>query len=160
MSYRYMYKQEQAIVFKLGRFFDIAPYYVWQETRTAQGEDQSNLIYLDVTAKTPLLSGGFTVNDRLRYQYDLDKEKTIWRNSLRLARPFRLSQWQIAPFIEDEVFYDTQSGQINRNWASIGIGMVPCRWGNISLAYLLDSRKQNDNWTEANVLVSSMSIRF
>src|SRR4030043_50908 len=54
MSYRYLFKLEQAINFKLGSYFEIAPYYVWQENKTTKGVERSSLSYLDLTGKMPL----------------------------------------------------------------------------------------------------------
>lgn len=35
MSSQYLFKLEQAIAFKVNKFLELAPYYVWQETRTS-----------------------------------------------------------------------------------------------------------------------------
>ncbi len=54
MSYQYLFKLEQAIAFKLNKYLELAPYYVWQENKTSIGYDRSDLFYFDVTGKIPL----------------------------------------------------------------------------------------------------------
>jgi len=161
MSYRYLFKLEQAINFKIGKYFELAPYYVYQETKSSGNVDRSDLVYLDGTAKVPLEKiFNLKIIDRLRYQYNFDKELTVWRNSTRLTKSFKIKSFELLPFIEDEIFYDTKLDKLNENWASAGISLVLNKYANISAAYLLDTKKKGDDWNYANVLVTSISLRF
>ena len=161
MSYRYLFKLEQAINFKIGKYFELAPYYVYQETKSSGNVDRSDLVYLDGTAKVPLEKiFNLKIIDRLRYQYNFDKELTVWRNSARITKSFKIKSFELLPFIEDEIFYDTKLDKLNENWASAGISLVLNKYANISVAYLLDTKKKGDDWNYANVLVTSMSLRF
>ena len=79
ITYRYLFKLEQAIAFKLNKFLEIAPYYVWQEAKSLGKVDRSDLAYLDLTGKIPLKKiFELKIIDRLRYQYNFDKELTVW----------------------------------------------------------------------------------
>jgi len=161
MSYRYLFKLEQAINFKLGKYFEIAPYYVWQENKTAKGVDRSNLSYLDLTGKIPLKElFDVKIVDRLRWQYNYDKGLTTWRNSTRLTKAYKVGKFELSPFIEDEIFYDTKLDKLNENWASAGVSMALNKYLNVSAAYLLDTKKKGNDWNYANVLVTSMSLKF
>ncbi len=161
MSYRYLFKLEQAINFKIGKYLELAPYYVYQEAKSGGNVDRSNLAYFDTTAKIPLEKiFNLKIIDRLRYQYNFDKELTVWRNSTRFTKSFKIKSFELLPFIEDEIFYDTKLDKLNENWASAGISLVLNKHANISIAYLLDTKKKGDDWSYANVLVTSMSLRF
>jgi len=161
MSYRYLFKLEQAINFKLGKYFEIAPYYVWQENKTAKGVDRSNLSYLDLTGKIPIKElFDVKIIDRLRWQYNYDKGLTTWRNSTRLTKAYKLGKFELSPFIEDEIFYDTKLDKLNENWASAGVSLALNKYLNVSVAYLLDTKKKGNDWNYANVLVTSMSLKF
>jgi len=161
MTDKYLFKLEQAIAFKVNKFFEVAPYYVWQESKTARGDDKSDLFYLDVTAKiTAEKLYGVKITDRLRYQYNFDKSLTVWRNSLRLAKAIKLGEWELSPFIEDETFYDTRQNQLNENWASAGVSLALNKNSNVAISYLLDSKKRGDDWVSANVLVTSFILKF
>ncbi len=161
MSYRKLFKLEQAINFKIGKYLELAPYYAYQEVKSRGNVDRSDLVYLDGTAKVPLEKVfNIKIIDRLRYQYNFDKELTVWRNSTRLARPFKIKSFELTPFVEDEVFYDTKLDEFNENWASVGVSLVLNKHANISIAYLLDTKKNGKDWAYANVLVTSFSLKF
>ncbi len=161
MSYRYLFKLEQAINFKLGNYLEIAPYYVWQENKTAKGLDRSNLSYLDLTGKIPLKElFDMKIIDRLRWQYNYDKGLTTWRNSARLTKAFKIGKFELSPFIEDEIFYDAKLEKFNENWASAGISFALGKNINIGVSYLLDTKKKSNDWIYANVLVTSISLKF
>jgi hypothetical protein len=161
MSYRYLFKLEQAINFKIGKYLELAPYYVYQEAKSGGNVDRSDLVYFDATAKIPLEKLlNLKIIDRLRYQYNFDKELTVWRNSTRLTKSFKIKSFELLPFIEDEIFYDTKLDKLNENWASAGISLVLNKHANASVAYLLDTKKRGNDWTYANVLVTSFSLKF
>lgn len=161
MSYRYLFKLEQAIAFKVNKYLEFAPYYVWQENKTTNGYDRSDLFYFDITGKIPLKEiFDLKIIDRLRYQYNFDKALTVWRNSTRLTRSFKVGKFEISLFIEDEVFYDTKQDKFNENWASAGILLALNKYANIGISYLLDTKKKDNDWSYANVLVSSFSLKF
>lgn len=161
MSYRYLFKLEQAINFKLGKYLEIAPYYVWQENKTAKGSDRTNLSYLDLTSKIPLKEFfDMKIIDRLRWQYNYDKRLTTWRNSARLTRAFKVGKFELSPFAEDEIFYDAKLERLNENWASVGISFMVNKNVNVGVSYLLDTKKKDNGWNYTNVLVTSASLKF
>ena len=161
MSYRYLFKLEQAINFKIGKYLELASYYVYQEAKSGGKIDRSDLVYFDTTAKIPLEKlFNLKIIDRLRYQYNFDKELTIWRNSTRLTKAFKLGKFEFSPFIEDEIFYDTKQDKLNENWASVGIFLNLNKYATIGVSYLLDTKRKGDDWLYANVLVTSLSIKF
>ena len=161
MSYRYLFKLEQAINFKLGSYFEIAPYYVWQENKTTKGFDRSNLSYLDLTGKIPLKEFfNIKMIDRLRWQYNYNKGLTTWRNSTRLTKAFKIGKFEFSPFIEDEIFYDTKLDKLNENWASAGLLFTLNKNSNIGVSYLLDTKKKGNDWAYTNVLITSFSLKF
>jgi len=152
---------EQAINFKIGKYLELAPYYVYQEAKSGGNVDRSDLVYFDATAKIPLEKLlNLKIIDRLRYQYNFDKALTVWRNSTRLTKPFKIKSFELLSFIEDEIFYDTKLDKLNENWASAGVSLVINKYANISITSLLDTKKKGNDWAYANVLVSSFSLKF
>ncbi len=161
MRDNYLFKLEQAIAFKLNKFLEVAPYYVWQEKKSSGNYDRSDLAYLDITGKMPFKKFfELKVLDRLRYQYNFDTNITTWRNSTRLTKAFKLAKFEIFPFVEDEIFYDTKLDTFNENWASAGLSLSLNKYANIGISYLLDTKKKGDDWSYTNVLVTSLSLKF
>ncbi len=161
MTDKYLFKLEQAVAFKIGKFLELAPYYVWQETKSSGKADRSDLVYFDTTAKIPLKNFfDLKIIDRFRYQYNFDKELTVFRNSTRFTKSFKIKNFEVSPFIEDEVFYDTKLDKVNENWASAGISLALNKHANVGVSYLLDTKRKGNDWSYANVLVTSVSIKF
>lgn len=161
MTDEYLFKLEQAVAFKIGKFLEIAPYYVWQEAKSSGKADRSDLAYFDTTAKIPLRNFfDLKIIDRFRYQYNFDKKLTVFRNSARFIRSFKIKSFELSPFIEDEVFYDTKLDTFNENWASAGIFLALNKNSNIGVSYLLDTKKKDNDWSHANVLITSLSVKF
>ncbi len=77
-----------------------------------------------------------------------------------MTKAFKVGKFELSPFIEDEVFYDTKQGIFNENWASAGISLALNKYANIGISYLLDTKKKGDDWNYANVLVTSFSLKF
>ncbi len=84
----------------------------------------------------------------------------MWRNSLRLTKVFKLGKIELSPFIEDEAFYDTKQDKFNENWASAGVSLLLNKHLSVSAGYLLDIKKKGNDWNYANVLVTSVSLKF
>jgi len=161
MTDKYLFKLENAIAFQINKYLELAPYYVWQENKTPSGNDRSDLFYLDVTGKIPLKEiFDLKMIDRMRYQYNFDKKLTIWRNSIKLTKAFKVGKYELSPFIEDEIFYDTGLDGINENWASAGVSLPLNKYANISVSYLLDTKKKGNDWSYANVFVTGLSFKF
>jgi hypothetical protein len=161
MADTYLIKPEFGVVLRVTSLIDITPHYVWQKSRTPGGWDYSDLSYLDATLKVPLSADGkLKLIERLRHEYNWDKATTTWRNALRLGQPLKLGAWTVAPFVEDEVFYSEESDRWNRNWASAGAALAVGKQVDVVLSYLLDAKRTEDDWTYANVLVTSFAARF
>jgi len=161
MSYQYLFKLEQAIAFKLNNYLEVAPYYVWQESKAATGYDRSDLFYFDTTGKIPMKEiFDLKIIDRLRYQYNFDKALTVWRNSTRVTRAFKVGKFELSPFIEDETFFDAKQEKFYENWASAGILLALNKYANIGVSYLLDTKKKGNDWTYSNALVTSLTLKF
>jgi hypothetical protein len=65
-----------------------------------------------------------------------------------------------SPFIEDETFFDAKQDKFYENWASAGILLVLNKYANIGISYLLDTKKKGDDWAYANVLITSLTLKF
>ncbi|MBI4706671.1 MAG: DUF2490 domain-containing protein [Candidatus Omnitrophica bacterium] len=162
MSYNYLFKLETGVSFKINKFWEITPYYVHQDKNTGALWDGSEISYLDNTFKFSFEKfSNIKLSNRLRFQYDYDKAKTIFRNSLRLYKGFKiLGTQEIGPFISEEPFYDCKLDRITEHRSTVGISYALNKNISFNIGYMLNSKKPADKWTYANVLVSNISFRF
>jgi hypothetical protein len=63
-------------------------------------------------------------------------------------------------FVEEEVFFSQQSDQLRESWTSAGVVVPIGKHIDLGVSYLLDLRRPTDDWTYANVLVTSVGLRF
>ena len=162
MSYKYLFKLETGVSFKINKFWEITPYYVHQDKNTGVLWDGSEISYLDNTFKFSLEKFFNTkISNRLRFQYDYDKAKTVFRNSLKFYKGFKIFGTQeIGPFISEEPFYDCKLDRITEHRSSVGVGYTFNKNFSLNVGYMLNSKKPAGKWTYTNVLVSNLSIRF
>lgn len=159
ISFQYHYRTENAINFRINEYFEIAPYYVLLETRTKQQKNKSKLFYLDLTGSFYIEKhAGLKITNRLRWQHNYEKGITILRNSIKLTKTLN-TRLKPLLFIEDEIFYDTESNKINENLAGPGLSFSLYKHIDAGISYLLISRK-NVKWIYSNALVSFINIKF
>lgn len=157
----YLFKLENGIAFKVNEYFEIIPYYVYQEKKSSNMWDSSNLAYLDEVIKIPLKEFfDLKISDRFRYQYDFDKGKAVLRNSLRISRVFPIAKLELVPYLMEEPFYDTKLDRITEHRSTAGILCNVTKNISFGLGYMLNSKKAVSKWTYANVLVSNLNIKF
>jgi hypothetical protein len=161
MRNAYLFKLETAPVFKVNDYLEVAPYYVYQEKKSAGVWDRSDLAYFDTTLKLALKQfWNIKLSNRLRYQYDFDKAKTTLRNSLRVSKPLKISKKEITPYFSEEPFYNAKLERITEHRAAAGLSYNLTKNTAVSLSYMLNSKKGASKWNYTNVLVSNINVRF
>jgi len=161
MRDNYLFKLETGPSFKLNKTLSVTPYYVYQEKKSGGNVDRSDLAYLDIAVKYPLenfFDAAFS--SRFRYQYDFDKGKATFRDSIKLSRDIKLGNITVAPYISEEPFYDAKLQKVNEHRTASGIAYNVSKNVTIGLGYMLNSKKPGKKWTYANVLVSNINIKF
>ena len=66
----------------------------------------------------------------------------------------------IWPFIQDEIFYDFDTSQLNQNRFSLGFTK---KWGNrtiFELYYMLKSNRRGSDWDETNIIGTGVKMAF
>ncbi|MDD5005493.1 MAG: DUF2490 domain-containing protein [Candidatus Omnitrophica bacterium] len=157
----YQFKLENGISFKVNDYFDITPYYVYQEKKSRNMWDRSDLVYLDGTFKVPLKNFfNLKFSNRLRYQYDFDKAKTTWRNTVKISKALKAGKLDVEPYFSEEPFYDAKLNRITEHRTTVGINCPISKNISLAVGYMLDSKKGGAKWSYANVLASNLNIKF
>lgn len=161
MSDQYLFKLETGPTFKINQYLDITPYYVYQEKRTVGLWDRSDIAYLDGMVKASLKNlFDIKISNRLRYQYDFDKAKTIWRDSIKISKGYKMGKIEMAPYFSEEPFYDAKLDKITEHRTAAGFTFNLSKDISIGVGYMLNSKNAKPKWTYANVLVSNLNIKF
>ena len=107
---------------------------------------------------------GFGLSNRARLEYrDQEALSASWRfrNMVTVVSPLKLTRFEIAPFIADDIFYDLGQGKFSSNefWAGINFQIAKDVSGGIY--YILPSMRVTDSeWKNYNVLTTNISVNI
>lgn len=157
----YLFKIETGPNFKVNKYLDITPYYVYQQKKSSGIWDTSDLAYLDGMLKLSFKDFfDLKLSHRFRYQYDFDKAKITLRNSTKISKVVKLGKLEVAPYVSEEPFYDAKLDMFTEYRSAVGVGYNLSKSISLSAGYMLDSKKSTNKWSYANILVTSLNIKF
>ena len=104
-------------------------------------------------------SGNVKVEDRVRFEYRMkDNSDNVWR--YRNKASVKLGLGPVSPYLADEVFFDPEESEVNRNRLYIGIGGKLWKVIKGDLFFMLQSSKKNEEWKDYNVLGVKLKVGF
>ncbi len=157
----FMFKLETGPSFKINTYLNIIPFYVYQEKRSGGIRDRSDLAYLDAALNIPLKNFfDMKFSNRLRYQYDFDKDKTTWRDSVKISKPVKIGGIEFLPYFSEEPFYDVKKERVTEHRTAAGISCGFSKNISAGAGYMVDTKKGNSKWSYTNVLLTNVSIKF
>jgi len=116
---------------------------------------------------TATLSGdlwGFKFEDRNRGEYrhfNYQTDSWRYRNKLTIKAPWKFTQFQIQPYISDEVLVGFGViNQFNENRFAPGLSFTITKNLKGEIYYMLRSVKGTDTWTKSNILGTKIKIAF
>lgn len=105
----------------------------------------------------------FDVGNRMRLEYrDFELKETVWRlrNKTTVNLPFKLTGFNLQPYIADEVFTNLGESDINQNRLSAGFSFKLAKNLKAGIYYMLKSNKTNDGWLQTNVIGTQFVFLF
>lgn len=122
MADRYVQLMQAGLTYAVSPSLSLGAHYGAQYTRAIDGWTEEQRPMIEATLKKDIK--GFSVKDRNQVEYRRRKELddiVRYRNKLTIELPLRLTEWKIRPYLADEVFVDSDQGELNRNRASAGL---------------------------------------
>ena len=123
-----------------------------------RGENRPNL---NIMVKGKLFD--LDVEDRLRLEYrDLETKEDVWRfrNKTVINLPFKLTKFNLQPYIADEIFINLGESRINQNRSYAGLSFKLSRNIKTSVYYMFKSSKQSSGWLNTNVIATQIIFLF
>jgi len=104
--------------------------------------------------------GKFSNRHRLEWRFfeGNAQDRVRYRNESVWTSPHTITEYQLTPFIEEEIFYDITGSELNTNWLTFGISKYWSKGIKWKLAYRLQSQKFNGKWKNRHMLVTGISI--
>lgn len=105
----------------------------------------------------------FDVGNRTRLEYrDFELKEDVWRlrNKTTVNLPFKLTRFNLQPYIADEVFTNLGESDINQNRLSAGFSFKLAKNIKAGIYYMLKSNKTTDGWLQTNVIGTQFVFLF
>lgn len=122
---------------------------------------QENRPHLNATVKWKLFDTEFSNRARLEYR-NREGAEEFWRyrNKFTLASPFKLSKFEIQPYIADEIFYDFDKETLNRNRLYTGLTLKLFKYLKADIFYLWETNEKSNKWEDTHVLGTKLKVFF
>jgi len=132
----------------------------WLENSSGWAYENRPLINLNVNQKWQK----FKLSHRSRFEFrlynDQRKDDIRYRSEFRIITPYKLSKYNLTPYIEEEFFYSFNQEQINMNWLSGGLRYKINKNATFKLGYRWQTQKFSDVWSNRHVLVTGLLLFF
>lgn len=107
---------------------------------------------------------GWELADRSRFEYRAfdreDKDDVFsYRNRLMIKAPWKWTQWNINPFIFDEVFIQEHT-DFSRNRLDVGVTFDLIKHVSGALFYRWQRDKKGSDWNDLNILGTALKFSF
>ena len=160
MSELFYYHTEGGLLFKITDSFSLGANYRQVYSLS------TNKRWLEERMPNLEFFNNFTLADqkfanRFRVEYrDRQTSQDSWRFRERLAYnlPFELSLFK--PYLADELYYEDEPGEINRNWVILGAKFPVIDKVEGDLFYTYERAKSGNDWIRANILNLYLKFKF
>ena len=146
----------------LAEWIDVGLNYRQVFDKNANGHWPSeNRPHFNITLKTKVRD--FALSNRLRFEYrERNNAQDQWRfrNKLTLKLPLKFTDFEIQPYLADEIFVDFYGNGLNRNRIYAGLS---CKFSDNlkgNLYYLLQSGKSGGHWDNINAIGFQLKFNF
>jgi len=122
---------------------------------------EENRPHLNATLKGKLFDCSFSNRGRFEYRNrETSEEYWRYRNKFTIKLPFKLTKFQIRPYIADEIFIDFDEEELNRNRLYGGFNLKLFKYLKADFFYLWQSSEKNDKWNDLHILGTKLKIYF
>jgi hypothetical protein len=103
----------------------------------------------------------FSNRGRLELRCPEDKSD-VWRyrNKLTVSFPWKWTDYDIQPYVADEIFVDFHGDKLNRNRLYVGVKMKLIEHLKADLFYLWQASESSNKWTHYNVIGVKLGLVF
>jgi hypothetical protein len=160
----YLHKTDVGLVYKgFGDWIDVSLNFRKEFERDSSGKfRRENRPHLNLMFKGEMF--GCKIGDRVRLEYR-DKETTEdhwrFRNKFTMNLPFTLTEYNLQPYIADEIFIKLGESTVNQNRFVAGLSFRLSETIKANVYYMYKSCMSSpDGWIDTNVIGTSVVFVF
>ena len=157
------------IGYKVNDWLEIAPGYrqVWELFEKSVDEPGQEDWFAEARPMINFLLKhkwkGWELRNRNRFEYrifEIDKEDVFrYRNALLVNSPWKWTQWNINPFIADEIFIQ-ENDDFNRNRFYVGVNVDLMEHLTGRIFYLWQTSEKDNEWIDFNIIGTQLKFKF
>ncbi len=122
---------------------------------------EENRPHFNATVKWAWKDFKFKDRNRLELRIPESKnDKWRYRNELTVESPWKWTDFDIQPYVSDEIFVDFYGEKLNRNRLYAGIKFKLFEHFKSEVFYLWQSSKKSDDWIDYNVIGIKLKLVF
>ena len=159
LSAHYYTHVEIGMDWKIRGWLVLAPYYRHISQQSKGDWKTEKRPEADATLAWKIGRVALTDRNRLEYRIKNDDETFRYRNRLWAKSPVPGPAGMQA-FLGEEIFYDLDIDEINKNRVYAGLGATLPGGLAADIYYIMDSSKKTDEWSRINILATALKYRF
>ncbi|MFH1415640.1 MAG: DUF2490 domain-containing protein [Elusimicrobiota bacterium] len=158
MSRYYYNRNDIGFILNISNYLDLNAYYTDKRKKSGNIWYSENLTCMDAEFKWKIQKFNFSCRNRL--EYSVDNKSSVFRSRIKLKRKLHVAGYSIAPYFEEEIFYNFETKNIKENRVSLGLSKNIYKPIGLEVFYLLDSKKSTDNWNNINIFGTNLKLNF
>jgi hypothetical protein len=159
----YLHNIDFGLVYKgLADWLDISFNFKKEYERDSAGQFRhENRPNLNLTARGTLYTIPFSNRSRIEWR-DFETKKEVWRfrNKTTVKLPFKVTKFNLQPYIAEEWFINLGDNNVNQNRLSCGFSFNLAKNINASVFYMYKTSKITGGWRDTNVIGTQFKFLF
>lgn len=157
----YYHHYDWGIVYDVTKYLSLGAAYRQVYDLKSGKFKEENRPHVTATVKWALC--GFDCEDRNRFEYRhfrYQDDEVRYRNKLTIKLPWKLTRFNVRPYVADEVFADLNNAAFVRNRFYSGMGFELNKNLKGEVYYMLQSSKNPGAWRDVNALGLKLKLVF
>ena len=160
----YTHNTDVGLVYKgFGDWIDMSLNFKKEFERDSSGKfRRENRPHINLMLKGELC--GLKVGDRLRFEYrDRENTEDLWRfrNRFMINLPFKLTEFDLQPYVSDEIFINLGESTVKQNRFVTGLSFKLSENVKTNVFYMYkSSMSSSSGWIDTNVIGTSLVFVF
>lgn len=165
MGNLYYYQMRVGSTFHAHKNLDLALAYRFLQNKVAGDWDNNDVQYIEMITIPKVSLGGFDISDANKFErrfYENAANRWVYRNLLMFAYPTKIGNFELTPYVSDEIYYDFELSKANLNWATLGANKKINKYLTVGLYYRAETSRvgSSSEWLTNHILGSNVTVSF
>ena len=161
----YYYQLRLGSAFHTHRNLDLALAYRFIQNKVNDEWDGNDIQYIEMLFIPKIKLDRFDVSDANKIErrfYESVPDRWMYRNLLLVAYPTKIGNFEFAPYISDEIYYDFEIDKMNLNWVTVGANKKINKYFTVGFYYRDETSRVgiSSKWVTNHILGTNVTVVF